>query len=116
MRSLGEVQVIHGWRGRDGACVSKVATNVSACLMISHGLRVREAQGLVTDEELDTWMRHYHQLRREALALPAVTDGDRAALAILTITEMRRDVVRRDGDLAGMAMLALAEDLIARIM
>lgn len=116
MRLLGDVLVLRRWADQEHARHYSVSSWVSACLTISSGLEVREAQGLLTDEELDTWMDLYHQARREALAQPARTDGDRAALAILAMADMQRDVVRRDGDLVGMAVLSLAEDLIAKII
>lgn len=95
---------------------SAISVYVSGCIQISKGIEYRAERGDLSDDRLDAWMRLYHQARQAALSMPALTDADRAAHAVLALVDLERVKVRRDNDLAGMALLVLAEDLIARII
>lgn len=55
-------------------------------------------------------------MRRAVSGIPAISDRGRAAKMALTLWDMDRAAVRRANDPAGMAVLALAEDLIAKII
>lgn len=89
---------------------------VSICLSTVQHVERRAGPDRWSDEQVDRWCDLYNEGRRRALALPASTDTGRAALAILAMSDMRRDSVRAENDLAGMAFLGLAEGLIARII
>lgn len=89
---------------------------VSVCLSTVQHIERRAEPDCWSDEQVNRWCDLYNEGRRRALALPATTDTGRAALAILALSDMRRESVRAENDPSGMAFLGLAEDLIARII
>ncbi len=73
-------------------------------------------EGLFPMKLIERGADAYLILRRAILRMPALSDRGRAAKAALALHDLNGPGIREANDLGGMAMLALAEDLIARIM
>lgn len=93
-----------------------LAALVGICIGAVRRLNEQAIREGWSDAEVDDQADIYQRARRHALSIPPRGDIGHAAVAILVLADMRRETVRADNDLAGMAFLGLAEDLIARVI
>lgn len=91
-------------------------TCAGLCLMAASVLNERAATEGWPEASILRWSDIYSEARAQVLRSCPKTDAGIAAKVAVLLSDLPSRSVRENNDLAGMAMLALAEDLIARIM